>query len=163
MTLSWPQKQTPTAPLELPRTFQWISWTWKFLLHRMCANNISNENPAQPQPEQVQRHGQEVQLCPDRPPSSTPPVGQQQLNVILKKDIIVDLVNGQFDIWCISHLDLTRRASRWPRPPDEVGVEDGAEDLDIMYLKLPWHKHSFASCFLDWSASTWMCSRWSEL
>ena len=64
----------------------------------MCANNISNENPAQPQPEQVQRHGQEVQLCPDRPPSSTPPVGQQQLNVILKKDIIVDLVNGQFDI-----------------------------------------------------------------
>ena len=100
----------------------------------MCANNMSNESPAQPQPEQVQRHGQEVQLCPDRPPSSTPPVGQQQLNVILKKDIIVDLVNGQFDIWCILHLDLTRRASRWPRAPDEVGVEDGAEDLDIMYL-----------------------------
>ena len=64
---------------------------------RMRANNMSNENPAQPQPEQVQRHGQEVQLCPDRPPSSIPPVAKQ-LNVILKKDIIVDLVSGQFDI-----------------------------------------------------------------
>ena len=69
---------------------------WSFCCG-MCANNISNENPAQPQPEQVQRHGQEVQLCPDRPPSSTPPVAKH-LNVILKKDIIVDLSLCHFDI-----------------------------------------------------------------